>query len=75
MDFISKVNSKIIIKQEHLCALHPSVISTIGTFIDTFVLTVNEGIIVANADGVRVAPLSRKYVVDVLEKAVYELER
>ncbi|VDO34825.1 unnamed protein product [Onchocerca flexuosa] len=63
------------LQQKHLFALHPSTISTIGAFIDTFILTVNEGIIVANADGVRVAPLSRKYVMDVLEKAVYELER
>ncbi|KAM3725436.1 Sex-determining protein [Dirofilaria immitis] len=63
------------LQQRHLFALHPSTISTIGAFIDTFILTVNEGIIIANADGVRVAPLSRKYVMDVLEKAVYELER
>ncbi|EFO20401.1 sex-determining protein fem-1 [Loa loa] len=63
------------LQQRHLCALHPSTISTIGAFIDTFILTVNEGIIIANADGVRVAPLSRKYVMEVLEKTVYELER
>ncbi|KAL3982887.1 Ankyrin repeats (3 copies) family protein [Acanthocheilonema viteae] len=63
------------LQQEHLCALHPSTVSTIGAFIDTFILTVNEGIIIANADGVRVTPLSRKCIMDVLEKAVYELER
>uniref|UniRef100_A0A915Q5P9 Sex-determining protein fem-1 n=1 Tax=Setaria digitata TaxID=48799 RepID=A0A915Q5P9_9BILA len=63
------------LQQRHLCALHPSTISTIGAFIDTFILTINEGIIIANADGVRVAPLSRKYVMDVLVKAVCELER
>lgn len=63
------------LQQEHLCALHPSTISTIGAFIDTFVLTVNEGIIVANADGVHGTPLSYRHVMDVLEKAVHELER
>uniref|UniRef100_A0A1I8EFA2 Sex-determining protein fem-1 n=2 Tax=Wuchereria bancrofti TaxID=6293 RepID=A0A1I8EFA2_WUCBA len=63
------------LQQKHLCALHPSTISTIGAFIDTFILTVNEGIIIANVDGVRVTPLSRKYLMDVLDKTVFELER
>ncbi|VDM40479.1 unnamed protein product [Toxocara canis] len=64
------------LQQNHLCALHPSTMSTIGAFLDTFMLTVNEGIINANMDvGARPPPFSRTNVLHVFNATVDELQR
>uniref|UniRef100_A0A914RLC5 ANK_REP_REGION domain-containing protein n=1 Tax=Parascaris equorum TaxID=6256 RepID=A0A914RLC5_PAREQ len=49
--------------------------STIGAFLDTFMLTVNEGIINANLDmGVRPPPFSRSNVLHVFDATITEMQ-
>ncbi|VDK44335.1 unnamed protein product [Anisakis simplex] len=66
------------LQQTHLCALHPSTKSTITAFLDSFMITINEGIINANVDAAahaRVQPFSKSNLLHVLNATVNEMER
>ncbi|VDN21844.1 unnamed protein product [Gongylonema pulchrum] len=63
------------LQQKNLCALHPSTVGTIVTFVDTFLIGINDAIINVNEEDVWTPPITRGQVMPVLDKAIYELER